>query len=69
MGTVIGAVSHILLVVPAIPSVIASGNALPPFIISLLILAFGEWDGALRPRRWKLTLAALSLGIHQALPR
>ncbi|KAH8922803.1 PTR2-domain-containing protein, partial [Atractiella rhizophila] len=40
VGTAVGAIAHVLLVIPAIPSVIASGNALAPFIIALLILAF-----------------------------
>ncbi|KAF7353815.1 PTR2-domain-containing protein [Mycena venus] len=41
IGTVIGAVGHIILVVAAIPSVIAGGHAVAPFIISILLLALG----------------------------
>lgn len=43
----IGALSHCLLVIPAIPSVIASGHALAPFIIAILILAFAS--GFIKP--------------------
>lgn len=46
-GTAIGAVAHVLLVIPAIPSVIASGHAYIPFIISVLILAFAA--GFIKP--------------------
>ena len=42
-----GAVAHVLLVIPAIPSVIASGHAIGPFIIALLILAFAA--GFIKP--------------------
>ncbi|KAJ6630247.1 PTR2-domain-containing protein [Mycena sp. CBHHK59/15] len=41
VGTAIGAVAHIILVVAAIPSVIAGGHAIAPFIISILLLALG----------------------------
>ncbi|CDZ97807.1 H /oligopeptide symporter [Phaffia rhodozyma] len=47
VGTVIGVVSHFLLIIPAAPSVIASGNAMAPFIISILILAFAS--GFIKP--------------------
>ncbi|KZV93794.1 PTR2-domain-containing protein [Exidia glandulosa HHB12029] len=47
VGTAVGAIAHILLVIPAIPSVILSGNALAPFIISILILAFAA--GFIKP--------------------
>lgn len=42
-----GAISHILLVIPAIPSVIASGHALGRFILAILILAFAS--GLIKP--------------------
>ncbi|KAJ7684421.1 PTR2-domain-containing protein [Mycena polygramma] len=41
VGTAIGAVGHIVLIVAAIPSVIAGGHAIAPFIISILLLALG----------------------------
>ncbi|KAJ7241852.1 PTR2-domain-containing protein, partial [Mycena rebaudengoi] len=41
IGTVIGAVAHIVLVVAGIPSVIAGGKAIAPFVISILLLALG----------------------------
>ncbi|KAJ7144956.1 PTR2-domain-containing protein [Mycena crocata] len=41
IGTAVGAVAHIVLVVAAIPSVIAGGHAIAPFIISILLLALG----------------------------
>ncbi|KAF8916498.1 POT family-domain-containing protein [Mucidula mucida] len=47
VGTAIGAIAHVLLVVPAIPSVIASGHALAPFIIAFIILAFAA--GFIKP--------------------
>jgi len=47
VGTAVGVIAHILLVIPAIPSVILSGNALAPFIISILILAFAA--GFIKP--------------------
>ncbi|WVQ92948.1 hypothetical protein IAU59_000009 [Kwoniella sp. CBS 9459] len=48
VGTLIGAVAHVLLVVPAIPSVIANPNgSLGAFIISLMILAFAA--GFIKP--------------------
>lgn len=40
VGVGIGIVSHILLVIPAIPSVIAGGHAFAAFMISILILSF-----------------------------
>ncbi|KAJ6606181.1 PTR2-domain-containing protein [Mycena vulgaris] len=39
IGTVIGAVAHIILIVAAIPSVIAGGKAIAPFVIGILTLA------------------------------
>ncbi|KAK7035909.1 PTR2-domain-containing protein [Favolaschia claudopus] len=39
IGTVIGVVAHIILVVSAIPSVIQAGHAIAPFIIGMLTLA------------------------------
>ncbi|KAK4698538.1 hypothetical protein P7C70_g7736, partial [Phenoliferia sp. Uapishka_3] len=47
VGAVIGAVSHVLLVIPAIPSVIRSGNALGPFVLAIIILAFAS--GFIKP--------------------
>ncbi|KAJ7272824.1 PTR2-domain-containing protein, partial [Mycena rebaudengoi] len=41
IGTVIGAVAHIVLVIAGIPSVIAGGKAIAPFVISILLLALG----------------------------
>ncbi|KAJ7084827.1 PTR2-domain-containing protein [Mycena belliarum] len=41
IGTAIGAVAHIILVIAAIPSVIAGGHAIAPFVISILLLALG----------------------------
>lgn len=40
VGVGIGIVSHILLVIPAIPSVIAGGHAFAAFMIAILILSF-----------------------------
>ncbi|EJD51769.1 putative peptide transporter [Auricularia subglabra TFB-10046 SS5] len=47
VGTAVGAIAHILLVVPAIPAVIESGKALGPFIVAILILAFAA--GFIKP--------------------
>ncbi|WWD06576.1 hypothetical protein V865_004669 [Kwoniella europaea PYCC6329] len=47
VGVAVGAVAHVILVIPAIPSVIASGHAFPPFIISVIILAFAA--GFIKP--------------------
>ncbi|KAG6919236.1 hypothetical protein DXG01_008032 [Tephrocybe rancida] len=41
IGTAIGAVAHIILLIAAIPSIIHGGHAIVPFIISILILAAG----------------------------
>ncbi|KAJ7348907.1 PTR2-domain-containing protein [Mycena albidolilacea] len=41
VGTAIGAVAHIILVIAAIPSVIAGGHAVAPFTIAFLLLALG----------------------------
>ncbi|KAF7294596.1 PTR2-domain-containing protein [Mycena indigotica] len=41
IGTAIGAVAHIVMVISAIPSVIQGGHALGPFILSVLLLALG----------------------------
>ncbi|KAG6830565.1 hypothetical protein H0H92_016016 [Tricholoma furcatifolium] len=41
IGTAIGAVAHIVLLIAAIPSVIHGGHAVIPFVISILILALG----------------------------
>ncbi|CCH43248.1 putative membrane protein [Wickerhamomyces ciferrii] len=47
IGVWIGAISHIILIVAAIPSVIKSGAALAPTIISILTLALGT--GFIKP--------------------
>lgn len=47
IGTAVGAVAHVLLVIPAIPSVISGGHAYIPFIISVIILAFAS--GFIKP--------------------
>ncbi|KAJ6546896.1 PTR2-domain-containing protein [Mycena capillaripes] len=39
IGTALGAVAHIILVIAAIPSVIAGGHSIAPFIISIVLLA------------------------------
>jgi POT family proton-dependent oligopeptide transporter len=46
-GVWVGAVSHIILIVAAIPSVIKAGHALAPTIISILTLAVGS--GLIKP--------------------
>ncbi|CDR45361.1 CYFA0S18e00122g1_1 [Cyberlindnera fabianii] len=46
-GVWIGAVSHIILIIAAIPSVISGGKALAPTIISIICLAFGS--GFIKP--------------------
>lgn len=38
IGTLVGVLAHFLLVIPAIPSVIASGHAFPPFMIFVVSL-------------------------------
>ncbi|KAL7409979.1 PTR2-domain-containing protein [Mrakia frigida] len=40
VGTFVGFVAHVVLVIAAIPSVIATGHAIAPFVISIIILAF-----------------------------
>ncbi|KAK4704496.1 hypothetical protein P7C70_g1711, partial [Phenoliferia sp. Uapishka_3] len=47
VGAIIGFVSHVLLGIPAIPSVIKSGNALGPFVLAMIILAFAS--GFIKP--------------------
>ncbi|KAK4689235.1 hypothetical protein P7C73_g866, partial [Tremellales sp. Uapishka_1] len=47
VGVAVGAVAHILLVIPGIPSVIQSGHAFAPFMIALVILAFAS--GFIKP--------------------
>jgi POT family proton-dependent oligopeptide transporter len=47
VGTLVGAVAHVLLVIPAIPSVISTGHAYAPFIIAVIILAFAS--GFIKP--------------------
>ncbi len=46
-GVWIGAISHVILIIAAIPSVIKGGNALAPTIISILTLALGT--GFIKP--------------------
>ncbi|ORY25561.1 POT family-domain-containing protein [Naematelia encephala] len=47
-GTAVGAIAHVLLVIPAIPSVIANPNgSLGAFVISIVILAFAA--GLIKP--------------------
>ncbi|KAJ7184518.1 PTR2-domain-containing protein [Mycena filopes] len=41
VGTAVGAVAHIILVVAGLPSVIAGGHAVAPFTIAILLLALG----------------------------
>ncbi|GME41663.1 Oligopeptide transporter [Neofusicoccum parvum] len=41
VGVIICFIAHIIMVFGAIPSVLRAGNGLAPFIISLLVLAFG----------------------------
>ncbi|CAK5279212.1 unnamed protein product [Mycena citricolor] len=41
IGTAIGAVAHVTLVLCALPAVISAGHALAPFIVSILLLALG----------------------------
>nr|GAT56475.1 PTR2-domain-containing protein [Mycena chlorophos] len=41
VGTAVGALAHIIMVISAIPSVIAAGHAIGPFILSILTLALG----------------------------
>ncbi|KAK7043587.1 hypothetical protein VNI00_008198 [Paramarasmius palmivorus] len=47
IGTALGAIAHIVMVVAAIPSVIADGHAVAPFVISIILLAFGT--GLIKP--------------------
>ncbi|KAL1408324.1 hypothetical protein Q8F55_005132 [Vanrija albida] len=42
VGVAVGAIAHVLLVIPGIPSVIASGHGFAPFIIAVLILSFAS---------------------------
>jgi hypothetical protein len=42
VGTFVGFVAHVILIIPAIPQVIASGNALAPFVIAIIVLAFAS---------------------------
>ncbi|MDI5899652.1 hypothetical protein QLS81_16555, partial [Flavobacterium sp. XS2P67] len=46
-GVWIGAISHIILIIAAIPSVIQEGHALAPTVISIICLAFGT--GFIKP--------------------
>ncbi len=47
VGVAVGFIAHILLIIPAIPSVIASGHAIGPFVLALIILAFAS--GFIKP--------------------
>nr|XP_031857864.1 uncharacterized protein CI109_006736 [Kwoniella shandongensis]KAA5524936.1 hypothetical protein CI109_006736 [Kwoniella shandongensis] len=49
IGVAVGAVAHILLIIPGLPSIIAKGKsaAFPPFMISMIILAFAA--GFIKP--------------------
>ena len=47
VGVAVGAIAHVILIIPAIPSVIASGKAIGPFIVGLIILAFAA--GFIKP--------------------
>ncbi|WRT68168.1 uncharacterized protein IL334_005143 [Kwoniella shivajii] len=47
VGVAIGAIAHIILVIPAIPSIIKSGHSFPPFMIAVIILAFAA--GFIKP--------------------
>ena len=50
IGVVICGVSHIIMVVGAIPSILQAGHGMAPFIVSLLILAFGAgMDSSFHP--------------------
>lgn len=42
VGVAVGAIAHVLLVIPGIPSVISGGHAFVPFIIAVLILSFAS---------------------------
>ena len=46
-GVLTGFISHVLLVVAAIPSVITQGHAIAPFIIAIISLAFAS--GFIKP--------------------
>lgn len=47
LGVILGAIAHILLIIAAIPSVIAGGHAIVPTVISIIILAVGT--GFIKP--------------------
>jgi POT family proton-dependent oligopeptide transporter len=47
VGTAAGAIAHVILVIPAIPSVITSGKAIAPFVIGLISLSFAA--GFIKP--------------------
>jgi POT family proton-dependent oligopeptide transporter len=47
VGAAAGAVAHVILVIPAIPSVIASGKAVGPFVVGLISLSFAA--GFIKP--------------------
>jgi POT family proton-dependent oligopeptide transporter len=47
IGVIVGGIAHVILVIPAVPSVIQSGKAFGPFMVSVLILAVGA--GLIKP--------------------
>lgn len=47
VGVATGIVAHIILIIPAIPSVIAGGHAIGPFVLAIIILAFAS--GFIKP--------------------
>lgn len=49
IGVAICGVAHIIMIIGGIPSVIQAGHAVGPFILSLLILAFGTGSLLLHP--------------------
>ncbi|KAI5297025.1 hypothetical protein KEM55_005255 [Ascosphaera atra] len=59
LGILICGIAHIIMVFGALPSVLQAGNGLPPFIISLLVLAFGSGE--------YMTLALYSLSFVNEL--
>ena len=47
VGVAIGAISHVLLVIPAIPSLVAKGHAFAGFVLCIVVLAFAS--GMIKP--------------------
>lgn len=54
IGVVLGGIAHLILIIAAIPSVIASGHALAPTVISIIVLALGT--GFIKPNLLPLLL-------------